>query len=89
MTIRSPDYVSVGTKAKIRGLLRSDEPSCRSDQTVKLVKGARVLKTQQTKSDGSYSFSLTIKRRTTIHVEFAGTPACLAGGSHNDTIRIA
>jgi hypothetical protein len=88
ITIHAPKSVTAGSKAKIRGALTSATTSCESGRTVTLVKGASAVKTQQTTVAGAYSFKLTIKKLATVHVEFAGNPACAASASKNKTIRL-
>jgi hypothetical protein len=88
LTIRAPKSVTAGSKARIKGALTSVTTPCLSHRTVTLIKGEKSAKTQQTTADGSYAFTLTIKKRTTVHVEFAGNSACSPSASVNRTIRI-
>jgi len=88
LTIGAPKTVTAGTKAKIRGQLSSAAASCEDAQVLNLVKGTTVLKSQATSAGGAYAFTLRIKKGTTIHVEFADTPACSASTSKNKTINV-
>ncbi|MGB7804525.1 MAG: RCC1 domain-containing protein, partial [Actinomycetota bacterium] len=82
LTISSPSAVTVGSRARITGRLRSVDPACIASQTVAL----RVLRpagvpsrTTMTSMAGRYMFNVKITRETVVRVEHA--PSGHANGS--------
>ena len=88
LSIKAPASVREGTRATVKGVLGSSDPSCSDSHRVVLKKGGTAVDLEITNSVGAYKFATRITKRTVVRVTFAGTRTCEAARSASETIRV-